>query len=1179
MNSSRHDSTPKVILDIRGSLIQMLNRGSDPDAILDVDNKKINTAEFGLQNWLNEYLSHILEDHAPRQLIAVWDGGNTYRKSFYPVYKALRKDFSELQTKQITKLESLAKALLASLGAVQVQLPDQEADDVIAFLCERIPEDICLYTGDKDLLQLASDKVLCFYRGNAVDAFEVDGYKYPVSLVRVYKSIVGDSSDNYPGVEGVGPKGFDELVQEFGVDGMLELEQCVATGNFKPLEEAIAETKNKKLKKLFDQRFADKSTDTVGWQVCYRLACLAPWLCEKRFAGNLPKLLWYKRIPHKENALHICRSAGVEAFFNEHLARFFGLVTLITADNVVVLKSLIETDAFNSGPVCGFDLEGYDTLHHPPFKEAKKSGYVDVLSQAITGASFCYGDNLQHTVYVSVDHKDTNNVSKYVLADAVVSMRNPVVHNASYEIQVLKQDLGVHLDSPIDTLPMISQVDENLELNLKDNSQTFLAHRQMTYQELLDKCMADWEGEVPVNFGMNHITAEQVLQYGPDDAICAAHLWSLLDLVLSLEQTREFTYNNYFAAAHPLNEAFEQGENIDLAELARLAEEDAETISSARTRIAELLAEHCTTPNLTAANTLVAEDYEYLTAKWRENREMTQDDINFRCKKEIEECTAASVYRPYAVKKKEPNFIPTVGQLDKVREVLGFVNPITKATKSYLSDWIATNPPVSISHDQHVFCQLLAGNLDRLKERTGPEYETFVSACNRWLLPTMPDIAEGDELNFGSPNQVSDLLYLKLALPVRKRGKVLPNSFRAKHRLEGGPSTDEKAMKLAIADDTEPGDWKREVLENLLKAKAAITRGSYYYMPYPVWVHPKDGRIHGGLKFPSTHTRRPTASQPNFLQVTKKDGGKVRNCFLPAKKDEVIVAIDFSQQELRILANESRDPFLVNAYLSDPPMDVHAVTASMICYDYLRINKPDVLAKLGLNPGMVIYESFMTFLKHDDEEISSPFKMARTIAKTINFLIIYGGGAQGLAMQLSIKTDAAKVYMQTVLSQLVGFRKWQEEMLEFGRTYGYVLMAYGSRYHVGNKLVAKDDGYRARAERQAINAIIQGGAAEILAEVMGQVHKLGILRDTGAKSIIPIYDEIKASVPASAAFEYVTRMQDVMNLTPPGGIVPMVAEVSVAPMGKGWGSMIELKSRPTEEQVMEVIHGKRQEAA
>ena len=1175
MKHSRHDATPKVIVDIRGSLIQMLNRGNDPDSLLDEDNSRVNTAEFGLQNWFNEYLTHMLEEHAPRQIIAVWDGGNSYRKSFYPDYKAHKKPFTELEQKQLTRLESMAKSLLAALGAVQVQLPNHEADDVIAFLCERIQENISLYTGDKDLLQLSSDKVLVFLRGNAVNTFEVDDYTYPTSMVRLHKSLVGDSSDNYPGVKGFGAVGFDSLFKEFGEDGMLEIEQCIATGNFKPLEDAIAATNNKHLKKIYEQRFGDSSKGIVGWQVCYRLASLAPWLCEKRFAGELPKLLWYKRVPNRANALQLCKSVGAEHFFEQHLARFFGNVTLITADNVGLLKELIDNDAFNNGPVCGFDLEGHDTLHHPPFKDARKSGYVDVLSQSITGASFCYGDNLQYTIYVSVGHRDTNNVSKSMLAEAVRSLRNPAVHNAGYEIQVLKQDLGVQLDCPIDTLPMISQLDENLDLGLKDNSQMFLGHKQKTYDELMKEVKESWDGDLPDNFGMNHLTAEQVLEYGVDDAICTAHLWSLVDLLLSLEQTRDFTYNNYFAAAHPLNESFEQGENIDLVQLAELGKEDAATVEAARARIAELLAVHCTQPNTTAANTLVAEDYEYLTAQWREKKERSQDDITFLVRKQVEEYTEASVYKPYVVAKKQPSFIPTAQWLDKVRVALGFTAPIEKATKSYLADWISANP--GETEKQKGFCVFMARALDGFRERDGSDYRLFASLCNNELLPTMPDVATGDELNFGSPNQITELLYLKLGLPVRKRGKVQPGSFRAKHRLEGSPSTDEKAIKLAIADDTEPGDWKRDVLENLLKAKAAITRDSYYYTPYPIWVHPKDGRIHGGLKFPSTHTRRPTASQPNFLQVTKKDGGKVRNCFLPAAKDHCIIAIDFSQQELRILANESRDPFLVDAYLKG--LDVHAITASMICYDYLRINKPQVLQKLGLNPGMVIYDTFMSFLKSDDEEISAPFKMSRTIAKTINFLIIYGGGASGLAMQLSIKTDAAKVYMQTVLNNLAGFRRWSEEVLEFGRTYGFVKMAYGSRYHVGSKLVAKDDGYRARAERQTINAIIQGGAAEILAVVMGEVHKQGILRDTGAKSIIPIYDEIKVSCPASSAFEYITRMQDAMNILPPGGVVPMVAEVSVSPVGRGWGSMIELKSRPSEEKVLEAIYGKQEVAA
>src|SRR5690554_7205534 len=117
---------------------------------------------------------------------------------------------------------------------------------------------------------------------------------------------------------------------------------------------------------------------------------------------------------------------------------------------------------------------------------------------------------------------------------------------------------------------------------------------------------------------MTHVTGAQVLNYGCDDAICTANNWHMFDLILTLEQTRVFTYENYFDAAHPLLDSFEQGENIDFVRLKELEEEDAETIQEADALIRSHLSEHCTEEDRTAANNSLAEDYEYFALKWRE---------------------------------------------------------------------------------------------------------------------------------------------------------------------------------------------------------------------------------------------------------------------------------------------------------------------------------------------------------------------------------------------------------------------------------------------------------------------------------------------------------------------------------------------------------------------------------
>lgn len=1236
---SRKLDQDKVILDIKGLLIHMLNRGSDPDALLEHDStKKVNTAGFGFKNWLEEYFSPILSEHSPQQIIAVWDSGHLYRSRLYSGYKGHKKDFGPVATIELEKLMAHTKSFLAALGVTQCTLEGQEADDVIAFLCERIPEFKRVYTVDRDLLQLSNDDTLVYIQGNAENEFK----GYPVSIITLYKSLVGDSSDNIPGVKGFGEKGFKDIYEKFDEDGMLQLEQCIKSGNFSLLETAIEQSNDKHLKKIYADRFGEPEEGRVGWQMSYKLVQLAPWLCEKRYAGKLPQLTWFKRIPNRDRCLDALNSISC-GYLMSDFDPYFGQQILITRDNEDYVRQLISQGAFEGGLCNGFDVESADKLKHQPFQEARKGGdYVDVLSQELTGASFCFGDNLQHCIYISVDHAETDNCDPSLILDVLKACDTVTVHNASFEVQVIRQSFDDWiLRSPVDTAVMAVMIDEEDETGLKHLSKKNLGYTQVTYGEIMQgarnkeirallSChpgseevyekltgvnqqieelsfsLKEFTGEVremtktqidelkserkslmgseiyksikpqldtinAKNFDMSDITGEEVLGYGCDDAVCAAHLHVLFDLIQTLEQTRDFTYRRSFDPVHPLNQAFEQGENLDLATLAKLEEEDSQLIDKCKSRIRELLSQHRVQPCAIRSDEFFTAEHQYMIAKWREDKKGESPDyINYKMRQAKDELFENTKYIPMRTFKEPAQFIPTPKKLDAVRESLGMDIEITKVTKNFLADWAETvEQPTT---EAELFVHHLVQAVDELKDRDGENYEQLKSFCEHILTELQPTKTEGDELNFGSPKQMTDLLYLKVGLPVRNRTRPQRGSFRDKNGIPGSPATDKDAIALAMANDTEPGSWKREVLELILEASAAITRGSYYYTPYPKWVHPRDGRVHGSVRFPSTTTRRPTASSPNFLQVTKKDGGKVRSIFRPARQDSVCVAIDFAGQELRITASESKDPVMLDAYLSVQKKDIHSVTATAIAYMYLLQNNPEIVKKLGINAGSIIYETYVKFLKDDDEDVSSGFKAVRTIAKTINFLIIYGGSPKALSIKLAMPMEVAKMIMKLVMKSYARLDPWKEEVLDFARTYGFVLTAYGNRRHVDNKLFAKDDGVRGHAERQTINSVIQACAADILTEVLSTAQEEGVFAETQAdihekaNGVVPIYDEIKAYCPVSSVWDYVTQMQRIMNLTPPGHQVPMLAEVSIGP---DWGSMVELGANPTQEQVLE----------
>lgn len=1235
----KKDDAKKALLDIKGTLIHMLCRGEDPDALLDEDNAKVNTAAFGFNNWLEHYFFQVLEDHAPRQIIAVWDDGRSYRANMYPDYKGKKKPFSKVKTAQLEKLTHFVKLFLSSLGATQVSLPGQEADDVIAFLCERITEFTSVYTVDQDLLQLTKEgSTLVYLAGNATIEFK----GHPAKYTTIYKSLVGDSSDNIPGVKGFGEGAFNKLLDAYGYEVLEDLEKCVSTGNFKFLEDEVDKSGNKDLAKILKGRYADPEAGVVGWQMSYKLASLAPWLCERRTHGKSPKLTWYKRVPNEARFKEVLRVLAASDRFPA-FERYFGQMLLITKDNEQIVYDLIESGDFAKAHAVGFDVESTDTLKNPKFNEARKAGgdYVDVLSQELNGASFCWGDNFQDTIYICVGHKDTNNCDKKVILDVLKACHSLVIQNASFEVQVARQSFDDYIiESPTDTAVMATMVDEEAEIGLKFCSARYLNYTQHTYQGVLEtareaevqslldslpeckavvnqiagigEAIAELETRLPDadvdkkevraeikghreeikvlrqsgayekisgpleeiesrKFDMSMLTGEQVLEYGADDAICAAHLYQFYDLVLTIEGTREFTFNYSFDPVHILNQSFEQGEAIDFDILAKLDAEDQVTIDAADTLIRGLLEVHCSTTSEIRAKDFFTADSQYHVGKWREgNSEATSDFIRFKQKQIIEDYSQRSKYTPVEKYQTPVEFLPTLVKLNLVVESLGITPKIEKVTKSYLSDWAVS--AVQPGPRAKSFVQLLLSSIDELKARTGTYYDALKKFSEEVLLETQPWLTRGDELNFGSPTQMTDLLFLKLGLPVRNHTRPQMGSFRKKNRLPGSPATGEDSIRMAIISDTTEGDWRREVLKALLEAKAALTRGSYYYRPYPLWAHPRDGRVHGSIKFPSTATRRPTASSPNLLQVTKKDGGKVRTAFKPPVDDSVCVCIDFAGQELRLTASESKDPVMLDAYIGENQKDIHSVTAAMICYIYLLQNHPDIMKEHGIKSAAMVYEVFIGFLNSEDDKLSGAMKMARTISKTVNFLIIYGGSYIALSMKLFIASETSKLIMNQVMRSYARLEPWKLEVIEFAKTYGFVVTAYGNRRHVGDALFATDNGVRGAAERTVVNSVIQACAADILAVVLSDARKERLFSETQAdvmtkpNGVVPIYDEVKAYCPIASVWDYVQNMQRIMNVTPPGHLVPMVAEVSIGP---NWGSLKELKANPTQDEVME----------
>lgn len=1180
---------PRVVLDIKGLLMHSYHSGKDPEPLRSEEGKPVNTAGYGLQVFIDRYLTQILTGFSPIDIIAVWDGGNAYRKSIYPDYKKHRTEAKEkgckVAQKELETLLDLAKKFLANIGAINTYVDGVEADDVIALLCEKLECPLMIYTVDADLLKLSSDKVIVSSRDQVSESNTYEGVPY--KYITIYKSLVGDDSDGYGGVRGFGPAAMKKLIDLYDIDVLDDLIDMVENKKFDELKQCAEDQKCKLLQLIYDNR--------SDWQVMYKLAQFHPELCYQVKRNNKIEPLFYTRAPNEDRVKSILAEAKCLHLY-EVVEPFIGTFSLADQKNYDSV-----TDHFlanlSESPVVGFDFETYDPVKHKPFVEAlsdkaKENGFVDVLSSIPVGGSFNYGSNLQHTFYVPELHKDTDNVDngvEIILRHLVDEWKGPIcIHNAAFEEQIAKQAYGVQLERPIDTMIMSSYVDENKRAGLKGLSKTLLGYTQVGYSDLLAENAAE---------DMRGLTGEQVLHYGCDDALMSSHLWKLFDLITSLEGVNDFYIEKETATVHVLNTAFETGVKVDYDRMRELQEIDRETVHHGMITIRNLLRENCGQEVEAHATAFFEADYETLRVKTREKgaiKGWSKEKINAEL-----ECirlgyVTDTMYHDYEVVKPSLDFSATPTTVNKVIAIVfpGDELKLKSLSGSAITDFLVQAPPVCERSEK--FCDLLAIHAKQLNKAKQfvEELQEFNSFCAGILVEKMSPITVGDELNLGSPKQLATLLYLKLGLPVRERTQKAKGSFRDVNGLPGTPSTDETSIKAALLFDCPEGDWRRTVLKTVLDVKEAITREGLFYKPYPLWAHPRDGLMHPQFRNCGTVTRRPAGSSPNLLQVSK---GNLRTIFIPRHTGHVLIPIDFSGQELRLTGSESKDPTLISCYVGGGTWtdedgmihpvtkDVHSVTSAAFATDVLmKTLGKEVIAKCLLDStGFVNYDWFRKVYKWEsgrdsliDElgdltpDFSKVFEKVRRMAKVVNFLIIYGGNHFTLARKLGITEEFAERLMTLVFKSYARLAPWQEETIEYAEKFGYVQTAYGNRRHVTDAIMSRDGGAKARMERQAVNATIQSTASDILKLVFNSAYETKLFEETKSVLIAPVYDEVLASVPVHHAVEYIFRAQKIMNVTPPGHAIPMMAEVSI---GRNWCDQEELGDNPSEKKIEAAI--------
>lgn len=355
----------------------------------------------------------------------------------------------------------------------------------------------------------------------------------------------------------------------------------------------------------------------------------------------------------------------------------------------------------------------------------------------------------------------------------------------------------------------------------------------------------------------------------------------------------------------------------------------------------------------------------------------------------------------------------------------------------------------------------------------------------------------GEVFNINSNLQLREILFTRLGLPVLKKTST-------------GPSTDATVLQ-ELADSG-------HVLPSLLMEYRELSKLENTYLDaLPELVNPNTGRLHTSFNQTVATTGRLSSSDPNLqnIPIRRELGRDIRKGFIP-RKGWVLVAADYSQIELRLLAHLSRDPAFVEAFNAGG--DIHRQTAAIIF----------------------------------DIPIEGVTSDMRGRAKTINFATIYGQGAHALSRQLKIEHAEARAFIARYFERFSGIRSYLDGMVEFAREHGYVQTIFGRRRYIP-ELRERNFNIRAFGERTAANSPIQGSAADLIKIAMIRVDRL--LREQGlaAKMLLQVHDELVFESPADEVEVLEKLVRDAMENAAELS-VPLVVDVGI---GKNW---LETKS-------------------
>ncbi len=353
----------------------------------------------------------------------------------------------------------------------------------------------------------------------------------------------------------------------------------------------------------------------------------------------------------------------------------------------------------------------------------------------------------------------------------------------------------------------------------------------------------------------------------------------------------------------------------------------------------------------------------------------------------------------------------------------------------------------------------------------------------------------GEKFNIASPKQVGEILFEKIKIP-----------YRWQKTKSGQYSTnEEKLTELAL---------EFPFVNEILQHRGLTKLKSTYVDALPRLINPKTGRIHSSFNQALTATGRLSSNNPNMqnIPIRTTEGAKIREAFVPRNEDYVLLAADYSQIELRIIAEISKEENMLEAFHSG--LDIHRATAARV-------------------------------FEVPYEEVTQE---QRYKAKTVNFSIIYGAGSTNLSKQLGIKRAEAQHLIGQYFKEYQGLKNYMDETVEFARQNGYVKTLLGRRRYI-REINSKSSFERSNAERVAINSPIQGTAADLIKLAMVNIHRTLKSSSLQTRMILQVHDELVFDVPKNELEEVKPLIETLMKEAMPELKVPILVSSGT---GNNW---------------------------